>query len=374
MPSLVRWRIEPRAVPGRVGRYRVGAVAVGVVVAVLIELALSGESAQAFFESLWRATLGTPVGFTTFAVLATPLIFTALAAAIPLRLGLWNIGGDGQLFLGAWGAFAVGQLFPHLATVPLVALMLVAAILCGAIWSGIAALALVRVGVNEIITTLILNFIAGYWVLYWAGHPWAEGQSVGGVQSKLVPEQAWIGAVRVNGVAVPIGFIVAILLAVAVWLWLRRSRFGFQMSIVGSSRRAATYAGMHPGRVMAASMLAGGAVAGMAGAIVMLGDVHRYGQSLSNESGYTGVVIAVLAGASALASIPLALLFATIAIGNNLLAIFGVSSYVQFALYGLILIVAAFGQGLSRLRLVRVRRPAAAAPPPPRPQEAGGVN
>ena len=106
---------------------------------------------------------------------------------------------------------------------------------------------------------------------------------------------------------------------------------------------------------MAISLLLGGAIAGLAGCIQMLGDVQRYAPALTNQTGYTGVVIAVLAAGSPRGIILLSFVFAAITVGNNLLAVVGVSSFVQFALFGLILVVAAFGMGASRLRLVRTQ-------------------
>ena len=122
--------------------------------------------------------------------------------------------------------------------------MFVAGVLAGAAWSILPALARVYLNVNEIISTLMFNFIAGFWVIYWAGQKWAEPQSAGGVRSELVPKQSVLDPIQIGDYLIPVGFVIALVVAVCMWLFLRRSMFGYEMSIIGSSPRAAAYAGM----------------------------------------------------------------------------------------------------------------------------------
>jgi general nucleoside transport system permease protein len=296
-------------------------------------------------------------------VLATPLILTGLAAAIPLRIGLWNIGGDGQLFLGAWGAFAVGVLFPDLQAVVLIPLMFIGGALAGAAWSLIPALARVYLGLNEIISTLMFNFIAASWVLYWAGQRWSEAKSAGSVKSTLVPEQSTLELIPLGEYTIPAGLVIAVIVVGVVWFALRGSIFGYEIAITGSSPRAARYAGMPTRKITVAVFAMGGAAAGIAGVIEMLGNVGRFAPSLSNNLGYTGVIVAVLAGGLGFDLLAMAVVFAAITIAGNVLALTGASSELVFAMYGLTLICAAIGQGLRHVRLVRPSRPERAEPP-----------
>ena len=167
--TLPAWRIERRAKPGGQVRYRVGSVAIGVVLSTAFALLVSDADPSQFFEGLWNSTFGQSAGFEYMLTLTASLLLLGLAAAIPLKIGLWNIGGDGQLFLGAWGAFAIGELFPDMNSSLLIPLMFVAAAVCGAAWSIVPAIARVYLNVNEIISTLMFNFIAVSWVIYWAG-------------------------------------------------------------------------------------------------------------------------------------------------------------------------------------------------------------
>lgn len=354
--SIPTWRIERRAKPGGAIRYRVGSVAIGVVLSTAFALVVSGADTSQFFDGLWNSTFGQPFGLKHTLSLTTALLLTGLAAAIPLRIGLWNIGGDGQLFLGAWGAFAMGELFPDMTAALLIPLMFVAAAVCGAAWSIIPALARVYLSVNEIISTLLFNFIAASWVIYWAGTKWGEPASAGSVKSTSIPHQTILESIAFGDYLIPIGFVVGVVFAAAVWLFLRGSIFGYEMSIIGSSPRAATYAGMPTRAITLAVFALGGAAAGLAGVIEMLTNVQRYGPALSNNLGYTGVVVAVLAGGFGPELLVMALVFAVIAVAGEVLSITGAPSELVFAMYGLTLICAAIGQGLRHVRIVNPGR------------------
>jgi general nucleoside transport system permease protein len=354
--TLPASRIERRAKPGGSARYRIGSVAIGVALSTAFALLVSDADPGQFFEGLWNSTFGQPAGFEDMLTLTASLLLVGLAAAIPLKIGLWNIGGDGQLFLGAWGAFAMGRLFPDMNSSLLIPLMFVAAAVCGAAWSVIPALARVYLNVNEIISTLLFNFIAASWVIYWAGTKWGEEASAGSVKSENVPPQTIIESIVIGDYLIPIGFVAAVIFAAVIWLFLRRSVFGYEMSIIGSSPKAATYAGMPTKRIMIAVFALGGVAAGVAGVVEMLTNVQRYGPALSNNTGYTGVVVAVLAGGFGPQLLVMALVFAIIAIAGNVLTITGAPSELVFAMYGLTLICAAIGQGLRQVRIVNPAR------------------
>jgi general nucleoside transport system permease protein len=350
------WRIERRAKPGGAARYRVGSIAIGVILSTAFGLVVSGADTSQFFTGLWNSTLGQPAGFEHLLTVTGTLLLLGLAAAIPLKLGLWNIGGDGQLFLGAWGAFAMGELFPDMNSALLIPLMFAAAAVCGAIWTLIPALARVYLNVNEIISTLLFNFIAASWVIYWAGSKWGEQASAGSVKSRSVPSQTILESIQVGDYFVPIGFLIAVVVGAVVWLLLRGSVFGYEMSIIGSSPKAATYAGMPTKRIMIAVFALGGMAAGIAGVVEMLTNVQRFGPALSNNTGYTGVVVAVLAGGFGPELLVMALVFAIISVAGNILTITGAPGELVFAMYGLTLVCAAVGQGLRHVRIVNPAR------------------
>lgn len=354
-----RWRVEFREEQRRSSRYRYAAIVVGLAVSTIVAVATTPSSPEAFFEQLWNGTFGTPLGFQNLLVLSTPLIFTGLAASIPYRAKLWNIGADGQMILGAWGAAAVAFSLPHLAGLPLILLMLVASAIGGALWILLPAVGRAWLGINEILTTLLLNFVAGFWLIYWGGHVWLAEESAGGVNSKPIPEQAHLPTIPVGSVNVPLGFVIGCALALGLWALNRYSRFGYELSVMSSSQNTAAYAGISVKRRTTTLLLIGGALAGLGGAAVMMGNLFQFGEGIASTGvtstpGYTGIVIAILAAASELGVVLMAVVFGVILAGSNILLVSGASANLLPVMLGATLVIAAIGQGLAHLRLARV--------------------
>jgi simple sugar transport system permease protein len=283
------------------------------------------------------------------AIVTTPVLLAAVAVAIPAKLGLWNIGVEGQLFMGAWAAMGVARLAPDLAGPALIPLMVTAAAGMGAIWILIPALARVYVGASEIVTTLMLNFVAMSWINLWLLGGWRDPAQGGSLTSFLIPPQSWLPAEQ------PFGFYIALAVAVIAWAVLRFTTPGYEVMVAGASERVGAYAGISIRRVQILALLASGAIAGAAGAIEMMGNVHRVSEALSTSYGYTGVVIAVVAGISLLAIPVFAVIFGTIAAAGNVLSVNGINPNTLFALTGLVLLFSAFGEHLARWRLYRDR-------------------
>lgn len=348
------WRLQRRSDPPHVQRYRLGAVFAGLLLVVVLgSFAVEGTPAE-YFEALWQGTFGGPAGLETLLETTMPFLLLGLAVALPLRLGLWNVGGDGQLLMGAWAATGVAFLFPSWPGWFLVPAMLLSAALCGALWVLGPALARAKLGINEIITTLLLNFVALFWLTYWAVRVWGENQSAGSINSERIPESTFLGFLEVGGTAVPIGLLGAIVLAIVLWVWMQRSRFGYEIEMVGANSANASYAGIPATRRLVQVMLIGGAIAGLAGCAVLLNTTHRYGTGLSDNYGFIAFVIAVLAAGRPSGVIVLSLVLATMSTAINALVVFGVSSDLLFAVFGLVLILGALGDGLARFRLIRL--------------------
>jgi general nucleoside transport system permease protein len=346
-----RWRVERRAEPQSLAWYRSGAMVIGLLIAVLIAPMLTDQG-TGIYRQLWTATLGSTIGLENVLALATPLVLTGLAAAIPYRVGLWNIGGDGQMFVGAWLAALAAFSLSHLSGALLIPLMFVAAAVGGAAWALLPALARVFLGVNEIITTLLCNFIAVLWMTYWAAGRWADPLSGGGVRSKSIPAQSELQGLRLGTLTVPTGFLLAAALALAVWVIFRYTTLGYASRVVGKGFRASVYAGIPARRLLVVLMLSGGALGGLAGGVEMMGDIHRYSAALTTNTGYSGIVVAVIAVGSALGVLCIGVVFAGMLVGGQALQVAGVSSSATLALVGLILLLAALGDAFARVRLV----------------------
>lgn len=365
------WRIERRPEPKRIGVYRLTAMALGLALAMVLAPIISGADPGVFYETVWQGTLGTPLGLGNFLSVATPLIIAGLAAAVPLRLGLWNIGIDGQILIGAWCATAVAYSFESMPGELLIPMLFIAGMLGGALWILIPALARVMLGVNEILTTFLLNFVANAWLIYWVTNSWLDVNSGGGgIRAKPVPKQAELSLLEFNGTFVHWGILVALVLPFAIWAFLRFSRGGFEVTITGSGGRVGTFAGINVRRKQIGVMLAGGALAGLAGTIDMLGTIHQYGEGLTNNRGFAAVVIAVLAGSSPLGVLLIGLVYALLLSSSDAVSVIGVSNELVYGLIGITLLAAALGEALARLRIVHTRAVAADPPPPePEPQE-----
>ncbi|MDX6626407.1 MAG: ral nucleoside transport system permease protein [Solirubrobacterales bacterium] len=361
---LAGWRIERRPEPRRIGLYRLTAVALGLALALILAPIISGASPDLFYETAWNGTLGSPLGIANFLAVATPLIIAGLAAAIPLRLGLWNIGIDGQILIGAWCATAVAYSFESLPGPILIPMLFIAGMIGGALWILVPALARVLLGVNEILTTFLLNFVANAWLIYWVTNAWLDVNSGGGgIRARPVPEQAELSLLNINGTFIHWGVIVALALPIALWAALRFSRTGFELTITGAGGRVGTFSGINVKRKQIGVMLAGGAMAGLAGTIDMLGTIHQYGEGLTNNRGFAAVVIAVLAGSSPLGVLVMGLVYALLLSGSDAVSVIGVSNELVYCLIGITLLTGAMGEAIARLRVVHTRAAAAAETP-----------
>jgi simple sugar transport system permease protein len=320
---------------------------------IVIQLGISEGNA---FERILKATVGSRKGVENVLELAAPLMATGLAAAIAIKLGAWNVGVEGQFFMGAWAAAGIAFALDGLSGPPLLTLMFMGAIGAGAVWMLIPALARAYLNVSEILTTLMLNFVAMAFLAYWATGPWRDPRSQGAVlATPKLPEQTRLPTISIAGVEIGFGIIIGMVLATLLAAIFRKSVLGYMVTTVGASERAGAYAGIKVRRLLVTVLLASGAVAGLAGMTHMTGGaINRYSTSLSSNTGYTGIAVAVLAGGSFLGTTAMALVLGAIIAAGNSLRILDVGSELgRFGLTGFILLMAAVGEGLSHYRLIR---------------------
>ncbi len=335
---------------------RVAAVAAALLTGGLA-FALAGFDVPELAGAVISASLGTAFGLEDLGLLATPLILTGLAAAVCLRIGLWNIGGEGQFYAGAIIASLVGLQLqgPPALMLPLMAL---AGFAGGMAWILLPALARAYLAIDEIITTLLLNFVAVLLVNYLCTGPMRDPHQAVTAASAHVPYEipAMIDDLH-------LGLAVAVLLVVLAALALGRTGWGFEVRVAGANRHAANYAGMGVRRRLLQTMLLSGGIAGLAGMLEVAGTVHRLQGGISNNYGYLGIIVAVLAGGAPIAVLPAAALMALLLNGGIVLQSYGVSSYDVLALTGLVLLFIAVGEQLAYYR--PAARPAIAPKPAP---------
>jgi simple sugar transport system permease protein len=257
-------------------------------------------------------------------VITTTLILTGLAVAFAFRCGLFNIGGQGQFFVGAIAAVAVGAEITGLSRGIHVPLALLCAGLAGAIWAGIAGILRATVGAHEVITTIMLNWIA-YWVgsyLFSLGGPLQSDVSREVPISNDVQESAklhvwWPDPDNIQGLHT--GFFIAIAALVAFWIILNRTTLGYEVRAVGYNPEAARYGGISVSRNYFLAMAISGTFAGLAGAVDILGWQYRYGQIDIQQSdiGFVGIAVALLGRNTSIGIFFSALLFGALLTGSN---------------------------------------------------------
>ena len=283
--------------------------------ALWVALRLTGLDATDALVALWNGSFGSSYALTSSTLVrATPLILTGLAVAIAFRAGVWNIGAEGQLLFGAATAAAVGLFAtPALGMFTLVA-ALAAGALAGALWAWVAAYLRNRFGVLEVISTIMLNFVALYAVGYLVRGPLQEPTHVY-PQSESLPELARLPRLM-EGSRLHWGFVLALIAAPVVWWVLRHTAAGFRVRAVGQSAEAARTAGLvNVERTTMHVFLASGALAGLAGAIEVTGVTFALYENVSPGYGYTAIAVALLAGLDPLGVLATGLLFGALEAG-----------------------------------------------------------
>ena len=301
--SLPDVRIERRL---RQRRWLMVAVPLGSLVvahvAIAILLAATGHAPVTTFRRLFDAAYLADGALANTLIAATPLAFTGLAAAVAFRMRLFNIGGEGQLYFGAIGAAGAALLLAGQSSPVIIAAMVLAGAALGAAWGAIPGLLRAFLHTNEIITSLMLNYVAVVvlnYLIFDSLSYWRDTSPTGQVfpQGKALPDAASWPISTLGSVAIPFGFLLAISVAAGVWVLYGRTRFGFEAQVIGDSPRAARYAGMRTRRKIVAIMCLSGAIAGIGGAS-QDGDFRHLldarGLQQANY-GYTGIVVAALA-------------------------------------------------------------------------------
>jgi simple sugar transport system permease protein len=330
-------------------------------------MALGGHDPLEAYSSMWQGSLGSTDGLQSTLIKATPLVLTGLAVATASRVGLWNIGGEGQLIVGAIAATGVGLYAPSLPGPTLLMTMILAGCAAGAGWAAIAAIPRALIGLNEIIVTLFMNYIAILFMDHLIFGAWGDPKAFGFAYSRALPDGAVLPLIP--GTVVHIGFLLALLMAAAAWWLMERTPWGFSVRVAGGNPRAAEYLGIRISRRMIAVLAISGAIAGLAGAIELTGVTNRLQEGISVNYGYAGVLIAFLARGRLLGVVVAAFLFAALVVGSYALQTTGVAQPIATIIEALIIVFLLAGDAslAFRLRVTRglaVTEPAAAGARP----------
>ncbi len=353
-------RLEPRMEqPGWLsGLISLGAVILALVLGGIVLMLVGGNPLRAYAFML-KAAFGDIGVFSDTLTKATPLILVSLAAVIAFRMRLWNIGAEGQFFIGAFGASAV-VLTPILApeTSPwlMIPAMMLAGALAGALWGFIPGFLKARFNVNEIISSLMMNYIAVAWNNFFIFAIWSEG---GFQMSPQFPKSAWLPRLADYSTQIPafrgltthLGLVFGILAAVVIWWILYRSKWGYEIRLIGDNPKAARYAGINIVRNTILVMMVSGALAGLGGMAEISGVVHRLQGAISPGYGFTGIIIAWLAKLNPLLVVPISVLFGGLILAGREIQPSGVSMLIQ----GIILVCLIASDFLLRYRVRFIR-------------------
>ena len=347
-------RLEPIAAPGPARRLGLPLAALGVTLLVGAFLAaLAGASPFAVLGLILKGAAGSKFALLETLNRATPLIFTGLAVAVAFRARLWNIGAEAQLYAGALttvllGTGAVAAPAPLL--LPLLALTALAA---GAVLLLGPAFLKVRLGVDEVVTTLLLNFIMLLFVSMLLEGPLKDPLSLGWPQSPALVADARLPRI-VGGLRLHWGFGLGLAAALATWAVMSRTTWGFEMRAVGENPEAAAYAGMPVARVLMRTAILSGGLAGLAGFSEVAGLKGNLTLDLSPGFGYTGIIVAMLAMLNPLGVVVSAIFVAGIFVGADAMSrAAGVPSYIADILLATALLTMVAALKLTRFRIRR---------------------
>ena len=334
---------------------QLAAIGAGIAVSALI-LVTIGLSPGDSISTLFKGAFGSNFALTQSALKAIPLALCGLAVALPLRIRLWNIGAEGQFHLGAIAASWVALSLPGLPPGVLLPLTILAGMAGGAAWALLAAIPRALWGVNEIITTLLLNYVAIQLLAYLVTGPLQGKESLHFPISDFLPSAAILP--RLGSSQIHIGVFFPLAVAAVLLFVLRSTKWGFELRMIGASPEAARVSGMSARKSIVATLGLGGAIAGLAGTIEVENTFGQLQQGISPGYGYMAIAIAALAGTSLVGTLVVAFLFGGFVVGGLALQTLSVPQAFVLMLQGITLFCAVAGSRLATRRRRARRREA----------------
>lgn len=293
-----------------------------------VPLAVAGAPVLEAYGLMLQGALGGRLAITETLARAAPLILTGLAAAVAFRAKLWNIGGEGQLYLGAVAAVVVGSTAWASSPYIMIPAVMLAGFAAGALLLLVPTLLKTKLGVDEVVTTLLLNFVVLLFVSLLVEGPLQDPMSMGWPQSEPIVEEATLPRL-IARTRVHLGLVVALVSAAFVWILIARTRWGFEARAVGANPAAARFAGMSTGAVLIRVALLSGGLAGLAGVGEVAGARGYLTTDLSPGYGYSGIVVAMLAQLNPLGVVAAAFFIAVVFVGADSMGrALGISSYI----------------------------------------------
>lgn len=319
-------------------------VLVALVIAAAI-LYISGKDANFILTEIFNTSF--VQNFSETVVKAIPLTMAALGVSLAFRARLWNIGAEGQFYGGVLASTALALTFPNLPAPVIIPMMVAAGLLGGAVWGFLPGLLRAWLDVNEIISSLMLNYVALLLTDYFIFGPWRDPKGFNFPVTATFSDAAHL-PILVDRTRIHFGLVFAIIAAGFVWLLVSRTRWGFELKVMGDNLKAARYAGINITRNIIIAFLLSGALAGLAGMSEVTGVAGRLQQNISPGYGYTAIIIAWLARLNPWAIILVAVLFGGLVSSGFTMQRVGVSSGLVTLLQGIVLFCVLGGESLYR--------------------------
>ncbi|MGF7046881.1 simple sugar transport system permease protein [Paenibacillus sp. DS2015] len=291
------------------------AIVIGLVAGAIAILIVGGSITETYME-MWNGAFGSFYFLTNTLARATPIILAGLGIALAFRAGFFNMGAEGQMVLGGLSAALTALYFPGPGWLVLI-VSIVAGIVAGGLWSVLAGWLDARFGMNLLITTLLLNYIATLFAGYMVAYPFKDTTgSAAMAQSAMIDQSVWLPKLF-QGMGLHAGFILAILAAVLLYFFMKKTVAGYEIRMLGSNPLFASYGGVRRGRMMIIAMIVSGGLAGLAGAGEVLGTQYRFlDGSLSSASyAWSGIMATLLANSHPLGTALAAILLAALQTG-----------------------------------------------------------
>lgn len=315
--------------------FSLGALFLAIIAGGLFIAAL-GQNPFSVYKSIFLGAFRSKLAVQGTIKIAVPLLISSLAITLAFKMKFWNIGAEGQILMGAVFASYFALFFDELPHALLVLLMLAAGIIGGGLWGLIPAYFKSKFGTNETLFTLMLNYIAQYLIKYLTEGPWRDPSSSGFPKIATFVPNAQLDKLF----GVHIGWIIALLLVVWVFVYMRYTKQGYEISVVGESESTARYAGMNVRKIVMRTMFLSGAICGIAGMTQATGAAFTLSENIGGGVGFTAIIVAWLARLNPFYAVFFTMFLSALQKGSSVMqSAFGLSTYVSDVLQGIILFV-----------------------------------
>ncbi len=352
---MLRLKLEPREKSSTLFELYVIITSVLLaVVAMSIVLIIEGKDPFYAYKMMVLWAFTNPIGLQGTLIKFTPLAIIGLGLVVAFRMKLWNIGGEGQFYLGAIGSTYIAlYLMPDAPAYILIPVAIIVGSLAGAMWGAIPGILKAFIGADEIVVTLMLNYIGILWSDYLVYGPWKNPKGFNFPMTAILGENAFLPILWGN---VHIGVIFPIAIAIVLWWILKRSRWGYELKVIGDNPDVARYAGMNVKKMIVVVMMISGLMGGFAGSVQILGLQHRLQHGFSPGYGYTAIIVAWLSRLNPFTTILVAFLMGGLFVGTEILQILmKLPISATYIFQGLLFVSVLIGEIFIRYRIKAVR-------------------